>query len=140
MAHGYPDFEGDKSRVYSVAEWAVIEGTDLSFSGSANNVAPGAPLTVNYNVTAGKTLYITQFTFSCYANLVADMDNNQFCAFAMYNFTTAEYLLYMGRNGGGGMPLNKPISVAAGNLVQFVLGVAVNHNCDLRLSVGGYEV
>ena len=138
MASGYPDFEGSKSKLYTVAEWAAKEGTDKNWLIADAVTAYGEYVSTTYNVPAGKTLYITHASFSIYAIAAADADNNSI-AYAQIQDTTAGVVEWsQGGNGGGYASFTKPIVIEAGH--QFYCSVInySNHNCCIGLMVAGY--
>jgi len=61
MARGYPDYEGDKQKVYLTPEWAALEAVDKTFIMSATVSGDSWDTLDSYLVPAGKTLYITSF-------------------------------------------------------------------------------
>lgn len=136
----YPDYQGGKSRVYTPAEWAAFEGTDINLFGFAVNVANGLFAQVLYAVPVGSTLYITYFTFAIWAPLVADADNNQIGQMRLLNTTTGVTYADIGGNGGAGLVLAKPIVVPGGDTVGGYAINRANHNCDLDIFVAGYVV
>ena len=140
MASGYPDFEGGKSKLFTVAEWAALEATDKNFSASGEDVAFGLDAGLVYTVPAGKKLYITQIACSLSAYLEADGDNNQICRLYLWNETDDEYTAIIGGNGGAMMVFNKPIVFEAGIIVWIFVTQKANHNCDVWLFGSGYEV
>ncbi len=140
MAHGYPDYEGDKQRVYLVPEWAALGAVDKTFVSGDTGKARNDSVVVNYIVPAGKTLYIT--TLSCYsgASGAADSDLNQMCKIVCGDATTGTNFWTQAGNGGVGAVLSKPGVIPAGHQAQFSVVNLANHNCDIGLSVLGYEV
>ena len=140
MARGYPDHEGDKSGLYEKPEWAAFEGKDKNFYDVANNKASGLSVSESYVVPAGKTLYITSFSFICIAAAVADRDLNQMCYGWIHDGDLASTIWSQGGNGGGFATFSKPLVFAAGNTVSFACTNYANHNCNLAVSANGYEV
>jgi len=135
----YPDYEGGKSKLFTAADWAAVEATDLNFGGvSIVAVAYGAGFVVNYTPPAGRIFYITQFACSNRADLAADGDNNQIC-FGQLQVGGALVLL-SGGNGGFVYPITKPIVV--GPLILVAAGVVnyANHNTHVGVSFGGYLI
>lgn len=140
MARGYPDFEGEKSGVFLKPEWAAFEGEDKNFDGRDTNKPRNTGVAVVYLVPVGKTLYLDHLTFGIWANLAADADNNQMGHAYIYNASTVIYHVELGGNGGGAITLLKPIVILTGQTVQIVLQNRANHNCEVYVHAGGYEV
>ncbi len=140
MARGYPDYEGDKSKLFTVADWAAIEATDKNFEALLAGAVYADQAIVLYTVPPGRTLYITQFGFSSYASVAADGDNNQICRGLIYNLTLFANLWVTSGNGGDGLMFPKPLVVEAGHQVGFYSGNFSNHTCVLQVAAGGYEV
>jgi len=141
MAHGYPDFEGDKSGLYLKPEWAAKEGTDKSFY--ANRIAATfgqAPPAAFYLVPVGKTLYLNGLSFGVRANLVADADNNQMGSAYIIDTTTGDIYGYVGGNGGGCVVFPKPIVIPGGDVVAYPVVCQANHACDIDVTCWGYEI
>lgn len=140
MASGYPDYEGDKQRVYLVPEWAAKEAVDKNFLIVAEDKSYGQNGYAEYEVPVGKTLYICGFSFSIYAVAVANADLNQIGHCYIYNATTASTVGMVGGNGGGGILLSKSIVFTAGQTFRLIAAVLANHNCDIYATAWGYEV
>ena len=138
MARGYPDFEGGKVNLQTIAEWAAKEGVDKNFYAVGANKARGFGASVTYRVPAGKALYITHFSFSNYAFVAADSDNNSIGYAYITDLALPDY--QVGGNGGGSMVLPKPFVIAAGADFIGVVRNQANHNCNTEITVGGYEV
>lgn len=140
MAHGYPDFEGDKSSIYSKPQWAAVDATDKNWLISSTDMDYGESITTTYPVPANKTLYITQASFSVYAQLVADADNNQIAIAQIQDLDAPAVLWAMCGNGGGGMPFHKPLVIPAGHRFYASIVARANHPLVIGLMVAGYEV
>lgn len=140
MAHGCPDYAGDKSGIYLRPEWAAQEGTDIDKSESAANKAFGEYVEIVYPVPAAKTLYITQYSFGSTANLKASGDLPQHCSFQIEDVTATLFPVRQCADGGGGLSLSKPIRIPGGHTVDVLLINYANHACDLRVAFSGYEV
>jgi hypothetical protein len=139
MASGYPDYEGSKQKVYLTPEWAAKEATDKNFVSAIASGGFGTGTGVVYTVPAGKTLYITQFSFRCTALNVADGDSNQMCESYIKDNTTGAILWKQGGNGGSGMTFSKPQVIASGHQVGFYVGSFANHDTVYDICGGGYE-
>ncbi len=121
-------------------EWSAVNATDKNFLGTAANVATGLIATAAYTVPAGKTLYVTLLGFSIFATLAADRDLNQIGWVAANDNTLGVTNVAMGGNGGGCVPLNKPLKYAAGTSLEFRARNLSNHNCELLVFAAGYEL
>lgn len=142
MARGYPDFEGDKSKLYSVPEWAAYEATDKTFTTSDTDVAPDGSIFEEYEVDADKTLYISSVTFTATASAQADRDNNEMCELIIYKWAPAPTVAYclMGGNGGGQVTFPKPPVIEGGQILRVYVYNRANHNLNLKLNALGHEV
>lgn len=140
MTRGYPDYEGGKSKLYTVDEWAAFEGIDKNLFLTAVNKASGILTTGTYIVPSGKTLYVSGLGFSLVASEADDRDNNQI-GYALLSGTllVTKYSV-VGGNGGGMAIFDKPIVIASGYTLNYSLANYANHNCDGYLSVWGYEL
>ena len=140
VATDYPDYEGGKQRVYLVPEWAALNAVDKDLYKATNNLAAGMGSSGVYTVTAGKTLYITDYTWSISANVAADRELNQMGVASIIDNTAGTTFVIEGGNGGGGASLNKPIIIPANHIVGYGVLNASNHACDIRITAHGYEV
>lgn len=136
----YPDFEGGKSGVYSVAEWAAFEGNDKTLIHTGTNKASGLGSVGSYAVPSDKTLYIISLSFEIHATNATDRDNNQTGVAALYRATPLTIYCYFGGNGGGSILFGRPIKFATGEGVRYGVSNWSNHNCDYYITVWGYEV
>ena len=135
-----PDGLGLTADLILRPEWTVLESHDKSFVAGVVDAATGVSVTVAYVVPAGKTLYITQFSWRSKGNLVADRDNNHMCDGIILDVTSASYYWYQGSNAGGAAHLVKPISIPSAHTVNFDCTNLANHNCDLVVFAAGYEL
>jgi len=126
--------------VYLQPEWAAAQGTDKNFRASQAGLSFGTYGYASYAVPTGKTLYITHIGGYSYAHAVADADKNQIMAISIYDATAPGYLFETGGNGGAFANLSKPIRVPAEHTVWFMAWNFANHDCDVSVSVSGYEV
>jgi len=140
MSSGYPDFEGDKQRLYLTPEWAALEGLEKSFIAFDGAEVAGGTAHLDYVVPAGKTLYITRLSFKSEANDAGKEELNQICSAALINLDTGDYLWWQGGNGGGGLSLSQPESFSAGANVRFAVTNGSGHICAIYLTAIGYEV
>jgi len=139
VASGYPDYEGNKSKTYTVADWAAKEGTSLNKGGvHINDMVFGEYISEAYTVPTGKVFYITQFYFSSRAVNAADGDKSQMC---FGQLQVAGFIkLFKGGNGGGSISPITPIPVVAGVEVIGNCVCYANHAVKLGVGYGGYEV
>lgn len=138
--HDYPDYEGGKSKLYTAADWAALQATDITFHSGLNNAAVLAQHVLDYAVPAGRTLYVTYFTISCYTIVLADADKPQIVSGWIQNFTTAVVLMRLGGNGGAQISLNKPVRIPGGNTVRFGVTNFTAHVADIWIAAGGYVI
>lgn len=140
MASGYPDFEGDKSKLFTVADWAAVEATDKNILLAATEVTTGTYTFATYTVPAGLTLYITHASMVIYAKDAGDRDYNQMCELDVRDYSALTTPAIAGGNGGAIIPLNKPISIPAGSIFRIVAWNRSDHTCYVAASAHGYEV
>lgn len=141
IAYGdYPDYQGDKSKLFTAADWAALEATDHNLGANALNVAFDAGALVLYRVPAGRTLYITQVGYECFAAVAADADNNQICRALIWDVTAVIALWRQGGNGGGSAIFSKPLVVPALHQVRIAVYNEANHNCNIAIQCGGYLI
>lgn len=134
------DIEAQSIGVHLQPEWAALQGTDKGFNALTADLATGLYTSATYAVPEGATLYIAFIAGWCTANLAADRDNNQMMAISIYDETAGSYLFFCGGNGGAIANLTKPIVIPAEHTVWFMCWNFANHNCDVRVSAGGWEV
>jgi len=140
MANDYPDFEGDKSGIHLKADWAAHEGIDKNIFATLTNCVKNAVVVGSYLVPAGKTLYVTEFSFAIWATNAADADNNQFGYAYLVELGLGLVTDIVGGNGGGFMPLAKPAVFTAGQTMRAVVSCQTNHFSEIRVTAHGYEV
>lgn len=142
MARGYPDFEGQKQKVYLVPEWAAKEGTDKNFVVIPGTLAAfGDADTSDYTVPAGKTLIINDLGLSGHAAVAANAELNQIVEAQLMQFVGVAYVQreVIGGNGGGSLHLTKPRSFVAGTKVRLRVINWSNHGLDPIATMSGYE-
>ena len=139
MAHGYPDYEGDKSGLYLKPEWAAKEGTDKNFTYSRGQTPWGGFAQNDYAVPAGKTLYICGMSFYNRSFLAANGDLNQIGVSTIYDVTDLNTLAVLGGNGGGSISFPKPIPIPGGHTVRVYQYNWANHDTAGEVSLWGYE-
>lgn len=126
--------------IFLQPEWAVKEGEDRTIIASAANKAPGANVALTYTVPVGKTLYTMQVSAFARAVNVADADNQHAGLLTLYPFLGSSASLWPGFNTGFAISLVVPIRSNAGQILYATVTNISNHNCDLGLSIAGYEV
>jgi len=136
----YPDYQGEKSKLFTTADWAAVEATDQNFTAIGVNLGFAFGALVAYVVPAGRTLYITQVGFVSHATVAADGDNNQIAFASILDLTTGIPLFRQGGNGGGAVALNKPLVIPGGNTVNIYVTTYANHNVDIIVHAGGYLI
>lgn len=136
----YPDFEGGKSKLFTVADWAAVEATDKNFSATGTDKWYSESIFSSYTIPSGKTLYITQFAWGAFASDSTEGDLNQICEGMIWSYTDQVRLWTQAGNGGGGLIFPKPLVVTGGKLLRFINTAYANHSMDLSLAAGGYEV
>jgi len=122
-------------------EWQVVQGTHKRLAAGGSNIAFGDSVTASYTVTAGKKLYITEFSGSNFVTDSAANANRAQGFFAdIYNATTTTRLFSVGGSWGSAISFSQPKVVPAGQQVQVRIwqyGLAVN---NIQAELIGYEV
>lgn len=137
---GYPDYEGGKSRLFTVAEWAALEGTDKTFSKYDIFTGFGTSTTKVYTVSPATVLYIMQYTAVLIAAAAANADLPQHFMFTIEDVTGGEYWVHDGGDGGVRLAMSKPIVFPAGHQMRIILESDSNHACSGGFTVFGYEI
>lgn len=138
--HDYPDYEGNKSGLYSIGYWAAREGCEIVLQNAGVNQAFGATINATRTPAAGRTFYITDVSFYAVASNAADGDKNQFAALVIFLPFPGTIVLALGGNGGRTEILERPIRVDAGVTVTAMIYAYANHDIDMGFTVGGYEI
>lgn len=142
MASGYPDYEGQKSGVYSIADWAVIKGVEKIFGIYSASKGWKEEGEVNYTVPAGKTLYINWV--GCWIRAHTDTDYDHFFYFgcSLSEIVDATYIekALFGGIGGGSIVLSTPAVIDAGNQLALVITNHSNLDTDMYAEAIGYEI
>jgi hypothetical protein len=125
--------------IKSQGEWAPQEGQQKYWYGSGTVAAPGVA-NIDYTVTEGKTLYVTHFSFSCGATTAEDKDKNQNGKAILYNYSTSTWLVFLGGNGGDGLPFPTPIKFTSGQVVRMIMQNVAGHEMAMYCNFGGYEL
>lgn len=124
--------------IYLIPDWATKEGNSKVLHGGNIDVVRGSGATVNYTVPAGKTLYVNYLVAANWAYHSADGDSNQMCI-ALLAIDGA-VKVYIGGNGGVGVPLTTPFRVDAGEELGATVQNWANHNTCVDVTVMGYEI
>lgn len=140
MARGYPDFEGAKSKLFTVADWAALEATDKNLSSLGGNKGYGGSLNLDYTVPSDKTLYIVGASFMIYAETSTDYDHFLLAVINLVDNTAGVTFARYGGLGGGVISLNKPFVVSADSLFRGQVINFSNITCTLSISAWGYEI
>jgi hypothetical protein len=144
MTRGYPDYEGEKQKVYLTPEWAALLGVDKNFDLSATLMAFGDHTEGVYAVPVGKTLYICGISGASTASAAADGDKEAHLLLRLIHNPSGggatTYLFYMGGNGGAGLTFPKPIVIEGNYTVEYRIFNMSNYNCTLSLTLWGYEL
>lgn len=136
LPDGYESFGAS----YLQPEWAAREGDEKLFSTTKANQSPGNSAYVEYTVPSGKVLYINYLSGDIQGYTAGDRDKNQMGYVLVYNWATGKYPFHLGGNGGCGLALPVPLVFTAGVKITFSLYNGTDHACNLRISVGGYEI
>ena len=132
--------EMQKVGLYLQSQWAVRQGIDKTFYSAAVNQAAGESTYVTYTPGVGKSLYIEYFTASCYATAVADADKDQIAfGYIKDNTDNTTYATIAG-SGGWHIALPTPVKIPAEHVMVGYVYNMTNHNCEIRVVVGGYEI
>lgn len=121
-------------------DWQTLQGKQKYFRSTGVNKAYGAGVYTNYEVGAGKTLYITHFGGMSYAYTEADGDKNQIVYIGLAEENSGILRAEQGGNGGAGMTFKTPIKFVAGEILRYIILNYANHNSTLFMTVGGYEI
>lgn len=140
MAHGYPDFEGDKSGLYLKPEWASKEGTDKNFDVTGLNKTWGQSASVSYTVPADKTLYITGYSFNARPGSDPAAIVQVLAHGYIFNNTTSAYYGRLGGEGGASITFPVPIVIEGSEQVTFYVIAFGSVALVLGLTAWGYEV
>ena len=134
------DITAQSVGIHSEAEWAASKGDSMDFCLVGNNKGTGATISGSHTVPANKKYYICGISFRVNAYTSADGDKNQMGEVTLQDLNTGKLLLQMGGNGGNAITFPKPILIPGGHKVEWVLWNWANHNCDLGISLWGYEI
>jgi len=134
------DIKAQSVAVKYQAEWSVQQGQQKFFRAFGLNKAAGGGALADYTVTTGKILYITHFSGSIHGSSSADGDKDQICHISIGNLTADVTFAEIGGHGGGGMVLQTPVKVPAGQVFRCLIYNMSNHTCNVYMTAGGYEL
>jgi hypothetical protein len=134
------DVKAQSVAVKSQAEWSPQAGQQKYVTGSGLNRASGSGVAADYSVPSGKTLYITHMGYSVNGYAAADRDKQQHARCHLSNYSTGVGLAYIGGDGGNGISFPTPIKIPENQVVRMLVVNMANHNCDIYLCWGGYEI
>jgi hypothetical protein len=140
MTRGYPDFEGNKWALYLIDQFAAKTGVDKTMSASEVNQARDFGPVITYTVPAGKTLYITQLSGSARSTAAADAEKIHAIQGILFDSGTFDQYLNPGGQSGFTVALPQPIVFNAGHTLLYTVVNGSNHNVDIQITLGGYEV
>lgn len=134
------DWQDQYVGVFLKPDWEAKENHDKSIGTALFNQPWMESSHVDYTVPAGKTLYITDYSFTGYAANAADADVNQSCMALLQDLTAIIDYVFSGANGGGGGPLSVPIVIPENHTFRAAVYVTGNHNMNALIYARGYEV
>lgn len=140
MAHGYPDFEGNKQGLYLAAAWAAKEAKSVTFGFDHTIIVDGAFTSWAHVVAAGKTLYIVSLAFGAHGVADDDKEVPQHVVVFLSSPAINNYITGLGGEGGGGLSFDTPIIIASGVTVWVVLENFSGHQCQVMAKAHGYEI
>ncbi len=126
--------------VYLQPEWSAKVGVDKNFRTVGGNKAWGENASLDYVVTAGKTLYITGIAYGSVAAQAVNFDRFLYVKGFIYNVTADAYLAEAGGVGGGNITFPKPLAIPGGETVRFMVYNYSDTTCTLAVTAWGYEV
>jgi hypothetical protein len=138
MSKGYPDYEGDKQRVYLVPEWAAKEAVDKNMYEADSNVPIDTGSTFAYTVPTGKTLYIVNYAITAHAYDSANRDHNQFIIGSISD--NDDIIATIEGNGGAVVTYSKPLAITTGHHIDVTAYNCADHNQNISQSLEAYEV
>lgn len=133
------DWQSQFAGVFLQPDWTALQGTDKNFHcGDTGQGYDGAQY-AEYDVPAGKTLYICGASFSSMSERDRDSTVAVYFKGYLFDFTAGIVLAPVGGIGGISVILNKPFVIPAGhNFRLFVINKA-DINVTLEASAWGWE-
>lgn len=135
MAHGYPDFEGQKSSLYLVPQWEAFRSEDKDLVGAANVAATWEDTVLTYTVPSGKVLYIV--SWGCYIRVLNT------AVIGRLRKTAGAVITNHGLSGGmGGFSVQcpKPVVFAAGEVLSVLAWNLTAAAASVWAYATGYEI
>jgi len=126
--------------LYLKPEWEAKEGNDKGFQISNVNMVWGNSSYVEYDVPAGKTLYITSMGFGIFSAASDDYDHYLYGECYIYNATSVATIARVGGLGGGSLPFSQPLVIPAGEKFQGSICCYAGVTCRMAASFWGYEI
>ncbi|MBA7592818.1 hypothetical protein ES708_35012 [subsurface metagenome] len=126
--------------IYLQADWAAKEGTDKDFIVAVGNITFGIGGGTGYKVPEGKTLFLTHFLFSIWADASADGDKNQMGIAYIKDHDSGFVIAQIGGNGGASVVFNKPLIFAEDETMDYYIMSFANHTTNGKISAHGFEV
>lgn len=121
-------------------DWQTLQGNDKTFRCVGDDVSFGDASNTDYEVPAGKTLYITHASFAIVASAAADADKPQHGKMILMNFTDTEFYGELGGDGGGALSFVVPIAIPTGKTFRIAVQSFANHTVDIIADCEGYEI
>lgn len=126
--------------LFTQAEWAAKEGTDVEVYDQALDVVSGGTVSKEYEVPANTTLFVTHFSGRCIKHGIGESANLELCWGYIYDVEDTKSYAPIGGNVGFATSFSKPIRFEAGHHIQFILQNRSGHNSDLNVGANGYEI
>jgi len=134
------DIDAQSVGVYLQTEWETKEGHDKNFRSSGTSKNWGGNTYFEYEVPAGKTLYITGVSYAIFPDAAADYDHHLHFWLEMYQLLPLNRYVDIGGEGGGAIMLTKPIVIPHGKAVQGKITNKSNVSCTVVVCAWGYEI
>lgn len=128
-----------KVGIYLQPEWAAFQGLDKNFFAEANDQAFNGTVSGAYTVPTGKILYIVGMSIQSSANLVTDADKEQMIKGDLGEAGVGT-TIRIGGSGGAICMFQKPLAYTETHQFQYIAKNRANHNCDISVSIWGYEI
>ncbi|MBU2249583.1 MAG: hypothetical protein KKD77_22745 [Gammaproteobacteria bacterium] len=134
------DIEAQSIGVQLQPDWQTLQGNQKYFRVSGASVTSGNVAATNYEVPTGKTLYVTHIGGACHADAAANRDLPQICYMALAEVNSSILRVELGGDGGGFHTFPTPIKFVAGEIMRYQIWNFANHDCNIYMTVGGYEI
>jgi hypothetical protein len=120
--------------------WSAINAQDKNIITVGSDLGYAETAYTDYQVTAGKTLFLCGMSFSVIASAVGDAEKPQYANVYLRNQTDGVDLAYLGGDCGGSVIFQKPVKVVATKHVRAWCVCACNHDVNIILTTWGYEI